>query len=172
MQHMQNFYQQRTQPFLNGFSWNYISRHNFAVSQPFEVIFLWLFKWRGSNFFKISIFWVPWGKFMSIFELAENLILLIQPPRPPSPPSRPPTWKVSAPTLKPCNFTISHLKLGRWFFFWWLFTFRGSNLGSNFLPPQLWVELITLIGLDSITDHNSADSQLFEVKFFLMTFYI
>ena len=39
MQRMQNFYQPRTQPFLNGLSWTYITGHNSAVSQPFEVKF-------------------------------------------------------------------------------------------------------------------------------------
>ena len=75
---MQNFYQLRTQPILNGFCWNYITCYNSAVSPPFEVkFFWWLFIWRGSNFSKISIFWGPWGKLKSIFEIAENLSLVL-----------------------------------------------------------------------------------------------
>ena len=54
-----------------------ITNHNSAVSQPFEVkFFMMTSTWRGSNFLKISIFWRPWGKFKSIFELAVNLSLV------------------------------------------------------------------------------------------------
>jgi len=51
--------------------------------------------------------------------------------------------------------------------------YRGSNLRDYFFPhPPLWAGLITLIGLIPITVYISAISQPFELKFFVMTFYI
>ena len=77
MQSMQNFYQPRTQPFLNGLSCNYITGHNSAVSQPFEVNFFMTFYMNKIYFFLNLIFLRPMGKMKSIFELASNLTLVL-----------------------------------------------------------------------------------------------
>ena len=42
-----------------------------------DEIFIDDFTWRGTNFCQISIFGGPWGKLKSIFELAENLSLVL-----------------------------------------------------------------------------------------------
>ena len=49
-----------TLPFLNLLRWNF---------------FWWLYILRGSNFFKISIFWSPWGNWSSFLSSQKTLAL-------------------------------------------------------------------------------------------------